>query len=122
MVQDWREDVPIYRQIKDRVIAAILDGSIKEGEAIPSVRALAVDLQVNPLTVSKAYQELADEGIVDRRRGMGMYVPEGLKDRLGSSEREQFLKTEWPPILQRIRRLGLSPAELLTSDNNGSNQ
>jgi GntR family transcriptional regulator len=112
MTQDWREDVPIYRQIKDRVISAILDGSIKEGEAIPSVRNLAVDLQVNPLTVSKAYQELADDGIVERRRGLGMFVPEGCCARLGNSERDIFLKTEWPPIAQRIKRLNIDLAEL----------
>jgi GntR family transcriptional regulator len=113
MTQDWREDVPIYRQIKDRVIAAILDGSIKEGEAIPSVRTVAVDLQVNPLTVSKAYQELADEGIVERRRGLGMFVPEGLRSRLGTSERDTFLKTEWPQIVDRIKRLGVDVSDLL---------
>ncbi len=113
MTQDWREDVPIYRQIKDRVIAAILEGSIKEGEAIPSVRNVAVDLQVNPLTVSKAYQELADEGIVERRRGLGMFVPEGLRARLGNSERDTFLKIEWPQMVERIKRLGIDPAELI---------
>jgi GntR family transcriptional regulator len=113
MTQDWREDVPIYRQIKDRVISAILDGSMKEGEAIPSVRTVAVDLQVNPLTVSKAYQELADEGIVERRRGLGMFVPEGLRARLGSSERDTFLKVEWPQIVDRIKRLGVDASDLL---------
>ncbi len=113
MIQEWREDVPIYRQIKDRVISAILDGSIKEGESIPSVRTVAVDLQVNPLTVSKAYQELADEGIVERRRGLGMFVPEGLRARLSSSERDGFLKTEWPQIVERIKRLAIDPVELI---------
>ncbi len=113
MTQDWREDVPIYRQIKDRVIAAILDGSMREGEAIPSVRTVAVDFQVNPLTVSKAYQELADEGIVERRRGLGMFVPEGLRARLGTSERDTFLKTEWPQIVDRIKRLAIDPADLI---------
>jgi GntR family transcriptional regulator len=113
MTHDWREDVPIYRQIKDRVIAAILDGSIKEGEAIPSVRTVAVDLQVNPLTVSKAYQELADEGIVERRRGLGMFVPDGLRAKLGSSERDTFLKNEWPQLVARIKRLAIDPAELI---------
>ena len=119
MTQEWREDVPIYRQIKDRVIAAILDGSMREGEAIPSVRAVAVDLQVNPLTVSKAYQELADEGIVERRRGLGMFVPEGLRARLGTSEKDQFLTQEWPQIVERIRRLQIDPAELINSINKG---
>jgi GntR family transcriptional regulator len=113
MTQDWREDVPIYRQIKDRVIAAILEGSIKEGDPIPSVRTVAVDLQVNPLTVSKAYQELADEGIVERRRGLGMFVPVGLRARLGTSERDTFLKSEWPQIVDRIKRLGIDVSDLL---------
>jgi GntR family transcriptional regulator len=120
MSVDWREDVPIYRQIKDKVVAAILDGAIREGEAIPSVRALAVELQVNPLTVSKAYQELADDGIVERRRGLGMFVPDGLRARLGNSERDQFLSQEWPLIAARIRRLGIEPADLVQSLSKGN--
>lgn len=113
MAQEWRDDIPIYRQIKDRIIAAILDGSMKEGEAIPSVRSMAVLLQVNPLTVAKAYQELADEDIVERRRGLGMFVPLGLRARLGNKERDQFLQEEWPKIIDRIRRLGLTPTDLI---------
>lgn len=114
MTQPWRDDQPIYRQIRDKMIAAILDGSLKEGEAIPSVRAIAVELQVNPLTVSRAYQELADTGFVERRRGLGMYVTQGARDQLGVSERDQFLKNEWPTILARIERLGLKAADLLS--------
>lgn len=118
MTQPWRDDQPIYRQIRDKMIAAILDGSLKEGEAIPSVRAIAVELQVNPLTVSRAYQELADTGFVERRRGLGMYVMAGARDRLGSSERDQFLKNEWPGIMARIERLGLKLTDLLPSQTN----
>lgn len=115
MNQTWRDDQPIYRQIRDRVIASILDGSLKEGEPLPSVRTVAVDLQVNPLTVSKAYQELADDGLVERRRGLGMFVVEGCRARLGTSEREQFLNEEWPLIAARIVRLNIDPAELFNT-------
>ncbi len=113
MTEAWRDDQPIYRQIRDRMIASILDGSLKEGEPLPSVRAVAVDVQVNPLTVSKAYQELADTGLVERRRGLGMYVTEGAKQRLSVTEREQFLKQEWPLVVQRIQRLELKASDLL---------
>jgi GntR family transcriptional regulator len=113
MSQTWRDDQPIWKQIKDRVLAAILDGGIKEGEPLPSVRQVAVDLQVNPLTVSKAYQELADEGVVERRRGLGMFVMEGAHKDLATSERATFLKDEWPLVVTRIKRLGLTVPELL---------
>jgi GntR family transcriptional regulator len=113
MSQTWRDDLPIWKQIKDRVLAAILDGGIKEGEPLPSVRQVALDLQVNPLTVSKAYQELADDGIVERRRGLGMFVIEGARKGLGTSERAAFLADEWPLVVTRIKRLGLSAQELL---------
>jgi GntR family transcriptional regulator len=113
MSQTWRDDQPIWRQIKDRVLAAILDGGMKEGEPLPSVRQVALDLQVNPLTVSKAYQELADEGLVERRRGLGMFVLEGARDGLSLSERTAFLEIEWPQVVARIRRLGLSAEDLL---------
>jgi GntR family transcriptional regulator len=115
MTHAWRDDQPIYRQIRDRVIASILDGSLKEGEPLPSVRVVAVDLQVNPLTVSKAYQELADDGWVERRRGLGMFVIEGARNRLSLSEREQFLKQEWPGIVARIIRLDINPVDLINS-------
>jgi GntR family transcriptional regulator len=113
MSQTWRDDQPIWRQIKDRVLAAILDGGIKEGEPLPSVRQVALDLQVNPLTVSKAYQELADDGIVERRRGLGMFVIEGARKELGTSERAAFLKDEWPLVVTRIKRLGLTASDLI---------
>lgn len=113
MTDVWRDDIPIYRQIKDRVIASILDGSLKEGEPLPSVRSVAVETRVNPLTVSKAYQELQLAGIAESRRGLGLFVIDGARARLAVDEREIFLTTEWPPIAARIRRLGLSAAELL---------
>lgn len=113
MTEAWRDDQPIWRQIKDRVLVALLDGGLKDGEALPSVRQVALDLQVNPLTVSKAYQELADEGLVERRRGLGMFVIEGVRDTLFAKAREQFVTEEWPGIVARIRRLGLRPEDLL---------
>ncbi|MEN9874171.1 MAG: hypothetical protein RL186_1068 [Pseudomonadota bacterium] len=115
MSQVWRDDQPIWKQIKDRVLSAILDGGIKEGEPLPSVRQVALDLQVNPLTVSKAYQELADDGVVERRRGLGMFVIEGARAGLGESERTAFLNQEWPLVVTRIKRLGLSVQELLSN-------
>jgi GntR family transcriptional regulator len=115
MSHQWRDDQPIYRQIRDRVIGMMLDGSLKEGEPLPSVRTVAVDLQVNPLTVSKAYQDLVDDGFVERRRGLGMFVIEGATTKLGNSERDQFLNTEWPDIVVRIQRLGLDPDTLLAA-------
>jgi GntR family transcriptional regulator len=115
MSHQWRDDQPIYRQIRDRVIGMILDGSLREGEPLPSVRNVAVELQVNPLTVSKAYQDLVDNEIVERRRGLGMFVKEGATAQLGSSERDQFLTSEWPDIVIRIQRLGLDPAALLAA-------
>lgn len=115
MSQVWRDDQPIWKQIKDRVLSAILDEGIKEGEPLPSVRQVALDLQVNPLTVSKAYQELADDGVVERRRGLGMFVIEGARAGLGESERTAFLNQEWPLVVTRIKRLNLSVQELLSN-------
>lgn len=119
MAQAWRDDQPIWRQIKDRVLAAILDGGLKEGEPLPSVRQVAMEMQVNPLTVSRAYQELADDGLVERRRGLGMFVNAGARASLGQSERELFLKEEWPVVVTRIKRLGLTPKELLDGIDGG---
>lgn len=112
---DWRDDVPIWKQIKDRLQAAILDGTFKEGEAIPSVRQLALELRVNPLTVSRAFSELGDEGLLDKRRGLGMYVAEGVQNSLLKREREVFLQNEWPEIEKRIKQLGISKLDLLNS-------
>src|SRR5690606_30045521 len=109
----WSDNAPIYRQLKERVIAMMLDGVLKPGDALPSVRQIAADFQLNPITVSRAYQELVDETLVEKRRGLGMYVTEGAPDRLLASERERFLREEWPAMLARIERLGLSVDELL---------
>ena len=109
----WSDGAPIYRQLKDRVIAMMLDGVLKPGDALPSVRQVAAEYQLNPITVSRAYQELADEQLVEKRRGLGMYVTEGANARLLQSERERFLREEWPLVMERIQRLGLSIQELL---------
>jgi len=110
---EWSDGAPIYRQLKERVVAMMLDGLLKPGEALPSVRQVAAEYQLNPITVSRAYQELADEQLVEKRRGLGMYVTEGATKRLRSSERERFLNEEWPQIQERIQRLGLTVDELL---------
>ena len=110
---EWSDSSPIYRQLKDRVVAMMLDGVLKPGDALPSVRQVAAEYQLNPITVSRAYQELADEQLVEKRRGLGMYVTEGANARLLQSERERFLREEWPLVMERIQRLGLSIQELL---------
>ena len=113
MTQDWKEDQPIYRQLRDKVAAQILAGAIKEGEALPSVRTVAVDLQINPLTANKAYQELVDENLIEKRRGLGMYVLKGARERLLALEKKRFLEEEWPAFAARIAALGLRAEELL---------
>ena len=112
---NWDDAQPIYRQLHDRVVVMILDGVIAEGEALPSVRQVAADYRLNPLTVLKGYQQLVDEGLVEKRRGMGLYVTTGAKATLLQGERERFLTTEWPKVRARIARLGLSTAELLAA-------
>jgi GntR family transcriptional regulator len=111
----WSDGAPIYRQLKDRVIAMMLDGLLKPGDALPSVRQVAAEYQLNPITVSRAYQELADEALVEKRRGLGMYVTEEAAKKLMGNERERFLREEWPLVMERIQRLGLSMQELLES-------
>ena len=110
---EWSDGAPIYRQLKERVVAMMLDGALKPGDALPSVRQVAAEYQLNPITVSRAYQELADEQLVEKRRGLGMYVTDGANARLLHSERERFLREEWPLMLERIQRLGLKIEELL---------
>ncbi len=110
----WNDSVPIYRQLRDRVVAMILDSELKEGEAVPSVRQVAVDYQINPLTVSKAYQDLVDEELLEKRRGLGLFVGDGARARLLELERQRFLKEEWPPLRARIARLGLDLKQLST--------
>jgi GntR family transcriptional regulator len=115
----WSDGAPIYRQLKDRVIAMMLDGLLKPGDALPSVRQVAAEYQLNPITVSRAYQELADEALVEKRRGLGMYVTEEAAKKLLASERERFLREEWPLVMERIQRLGLNMQELLTPARTG---
>lgn len=109
----WRDDQPIFLQIRQRMIEMILNGTIGEGDALPSVRQIATELSVNPLTVSKSYQSLVDMGTVEKRRGMGMYVTGGAREKLRAHEREKFLKEDWPAIAARIAALGLDAHELL---------
>ena len=116
----WSDGAPIYRQLKERVIAMMLDGVLKPGDALPSVRQVAAEYQLNPITVSRAYQELADEALVEKRRGLGMYVTEEASKKLMSNERDRFLREEWPLVLKRIQRLGLSPQELLDAGKSGN--
>jgi GntR family transcriptional regulator len=120
MKTEWNESQPIYRQLRDRVVAMILEGVLKEGDALPSVRTVAADYRVNPLTVLKGYQELVDEGLIESKRGLGMFVKAGASELLMKSERQNFLKEEWPRIHLTIRRLGLKPEELLNGDVAGT--
>ncbi len=114
----WNEDQPIYRQLRDRVVAMILEGVLGDGDALPSVRNVAAEYRLNPLTVLKGYQELVDEGLVEKKRGRGMFVNEGARVQLLKAERERFLDKEWPQIRATIERLGLDAAELLNADVN----
>lgn len=115
MTTQWNDSQPIYWQLKERTIAMILDGTLAEGTALPSVRTVASDFQLNPITVSKSYQALVDEELVEKRRGLGMFVCEGAREKLTESEREKFLSEEWPAMVTRIRQLGLDINELLQS-------
>ena len=111
----WNDSQPIYWQLKERTIAMILDGTLAEGDALPSVRTVASEFQLNPITVSKSYQALVDEGLVEKRRGLGMFVCEGARRKLIDSEREKFLNDEWPHTLLRIEQLGLNVNDLLNT-------
>ena len=113
MDREWNDSQPIYRQLRDRVVAMILDGVLKEGDPIPSVRTVAAEYRVNPLTVLKGYQELVDEGLVESRRGLGMFVNTGARTMLLQGERQKFLGEEWPRIKATIKRLGFKPEDLL---------
>jgi GntR family transcriptional regulator len=136
MDPQWEDSVPIYRQLRDRVVAMILEGVLKEGDALPSVRSVASEFRLNPLTVLKGYQQLVDEHLVEKRRGRGMFVSSGAGAALLKDERHRFLDDEWPKTYATIQRLGLSAADLLAgsgaagtpspdtppdSDNDGSN-
>jgi GntR family transcriptional regulator len=116
---EWNDGQPIYRQLHDRVVAMILDGVLKEGDPLPSVRNVAAEYRVNPLTVLKGYQQLVDEGLVETKRGRGMFINEGARSLLLQGERQKFLGEEWPRIYATIQRLGLNPKELLQAGANG---
>jgi len=113
MSTHWDDNQPIYWQLREKTVAAILDGTLGEEQPLPSVRQVAVDFQINPLTVSKAYQSLVDDDLVEKRRGVGMFVRNGARKQLLASEREHFLTEEWPRLVNRIKGLGLSIEELL---------
>jgi len=117
----WKNDQPIYLQLKEQILAMIIDGALNEGEALPSVRKVAVDYQINPITASKAYAELVDEGLVEKRRGLGMFILEGARKNLLKAEQKKFLSKEWPEITKRISLLGLNVKQLIeTAEKNTS--
>jgi len=113
MDKEWNDSQPIYRQLRDRVVAMILDGALKEGDPLPSVRTVAAEYRINPITVMKGYQQLVDEGLVETRRGRGMFINAGARELLLKGERDKFLADEWPRIQERMQRLGLKPGDLL---------
>ena len=119
----WNDNQPIYRQLRDRVVTMILEGVLKDGDALPSVRNVAAEYRLNPLTVLKGYQELVDEDLVEKRRGLGMFVTDGARTALLADERRRFLEQEWPEVIGRIRRLDLDVDELLhdLSERKGDN-
>ena len=116
MDREWTDPRPIYRQLRDRVVAMILDGVLAEGDPLPSVRTVAAEYRVNPLTVLKSYQQLVDEGLVESRRGRGMFVNPGARAALLAAERQTFLRDEWPRIRANVKRLGLKVEELLAGE------
>jgi GntR family transcriptional regulator len=118
----WSDDLPIYRQLRDRVVAMILEGVLGDGDALPSVRNVAAEYRLNPLTVLKGYQELVDEGLVEKKRGRGMFVTDGARQRLTKDERQRFIDNEWPKVLEQIKRLGLDAEELLAIGKSTASQ
>jgi len=113
MDTNWNDSLPIYRQLRDRVVAMILEGVLNDGDPLPSVRSVAAEYRLNPLTVLKGYQQLVDENLVEKRRGRGMFETEGARRALLKDERQLFLEEEWPKIASRIQRLGFEPKDLL---------
>ena len=122
MDREWSDNQPIYRQLRDRVVAMILDGVLQEGDPLPSVRNVAAEYRVNPLTVLKSYQELVDEELVEKRRGLGMFVKADARRVLLRAERKNFLAEEWPRVFERIQRLGLKADELLNGRRESANE
>lgn len=115
-MDQWNDSQPIYRQVRDRIVALILDGVLKEGDALPSVRNVATEYRINPITVLKSYQGLVDEQLVEKRRGLGMFVRPGAHDLLLAAEREKFLEEQWPRVQETIQRLGLTAEDLLENN------
>lgn len=120
MDREWNDSQPIYRQLRDRVVAMILDGVLQEGDPLPSVRNVAAEYRVNPLTVLKGYQELVDEQLVEKKRGLGMFIKDGARGLLLQAERQRFLNEEWPRIQATIQRLGLKSKDLLNGQPSGA--
>ena len=116
MDREWNDSQPIYRQLRDRVVALILDGLLSEGDPLPSVRTVAAEYRVNPITVLKGYQQLVDEQLVETKRGRGMFIKPGARNLLLEGERQKFLEEQWPRIHATIRRLGLSAKDLLAEE------
>jgi len=119
MDREWNDNQPIYRQLRDRVVAMILDGVLKEGDPLPSVRNVAAEYRVNPITVLKGYQQLVEEQLVESRRGLGMFINAGARDLLLRAERQKFMAEQWPRVYATIQRLGLTPKELLDAAATG---
>jgi GntR family transcriptional regulator len=119
MSTEWNDSEPIYRQLKARVVSMLLEGRIAPGGQLPSVRQIAADFQLNPITVSKAYQELVVDGLIEMRRGMGMFVTEGASKKLLNSERERFMQEEWPKTIERMEQLGIDPEQLIAKIKGG---
>ena len=119
MDREWNDSQPIYKQLRDHVVAMILDGVLNEGDPLPSVRTVAAEYRVNPLTVLKSYQELVDEQLVEKRRGLGMFINTGARELLRQSERRKFLAEQWPRVHATIQRLGLTAQELLDAASPG---
>ena len=113
MNREWNDSQPIYRQLRDRVVAMILDGALQEGDPLPSVRTVAAEYRVNPLTVLKGYQHLTDEGLVEKKRGLGLFIKTGAREMLLRAERQRFIQEEWPRIHATMQRLGLTAEELM---------
>ena len=122
MEREWNDSQPIYRQLRDRVVAMILDGVLKEGDPLPSVRTVAAEYRVNPITVMKGYQQLVDEQLVEMKRGRGMFINTGARELLLQGERQKFLAEEWPRIQANIQRLGLTADDLLAAGGAPSQQ
>ncbi len=116
-MSDWNDAQPIYRQLKEKLMNLILDGDIKEGDAMPSVRQISLELKINPLTVSRAVQELEDDGALEKRRGLGTFVREGAREQLRAKERDRFMEEDWPQIAARLNRLHIEVSDLFTGGN-----